>query len=86
MSSAFQENRGSDKAVKISPRVTGNLTERNQIHETYSLPLLGHRKNREILITDIICSFLKKFAVIIIAHFGFTLNIMNISAECVLTD
>ena len=47
MSSAFQENRGSDKVMKISPRITGNLTERNQIRETYPCPLLGHTKNIE---------------------------------------
>lgn len=46
-SSAFQENRGSDKVMKISPRITGNLIERNQIHETYPSPLLGHTKNTE---------------------------------------
>lgn len=47
MSSAFQENRGSDKAVEVSPGVAGNLTERNQIHETNPFTLLGHRKNKE---------------------------------------
>lgn len=48
MSSAFQENRGSDEVMKmISTRITGNLTERNQIRETYPCPLLGHSKNTE---------------------------------------
>lgn len=44
---AFQENRGFGKVMKISPRITGNLTERNQIHETYPCPLLNHTKNTE---------------------------------------
>lgn len=47
MNGAFQENRGSGKVMKISPRITGNLTERNQIHETYPCPLLVHTKNTE---------------------------------------
>lgn len=42
MSCTLKENRGSDKVMKINPGVTGNLTEWNQIHETYPCPLLGH--------------------------------------------
>lgn len=32
-SSAFKENRGSDKVIKVNPRIIGKLTERNEIHE-----------------------------------------------------
>lgn len=47
MSSAFQVDRDSDKVMKINPRITGNQTERNQMHETYPCPLLGHTKNTD---------------------------------------
>lgn len=32
-----------------SPRVTGNLTERNQTLETYPFTLLGHRRKKKII-------------------------------------
>lgn len=46
-SRAFQENRGADKVMKINPGITGNLTERNQIHEMYLCPLWSHTKTTE---------------------------------------
>lgn len=49
MSCTLKENEGSDKVMKIKPRLTGNLTERNQIHETYPCPLLGHTQKIQII-------------------------------------
>lgn len=63
MSCTLKENEGSDKVMKIKPRLTGNLTERNQIHETYPCPLLGHTQKIQIInhwynlfISKIMCS------------------------------